>query len=304
RGLRMNDMGLVLLGSIPAALMALAADLALGTIASAFGASARGPMRRRLRAVGLAFAAGALVIVAFVTMGRGSASRGRPRFVVGSKDFTEQVILGELVAQELERTGTLDVERKFELGGDLAHRALLTGELDAYVEYTGTGLVAILKEPPSSDRKGVLETVRREYDKRFGLEWLEPLGFDNTFAILVRGDDARRLGLATISDAIPQAGRWRAGFGQDFLARPDGYAGFVRAYGLHFVDAPIEMDLSLLYRALATKQVDVIAGNATDGLITALDLVQLRDDRRYFPPYEAAPVVRKAALDAHPEVRA
>ncbi|HYV07510.1 MAG TPA: glycine betaine ABC transporter substrate-binding protein, partial [Blastocatellia bacterium] len=154
------------------------------------------------------------------------------------------------------------------------------------------------------DPREVFDKTKAEYETKFNLEWLEPLGFNNTFAILVRGEDARRLNLATITEAAQYVPQWRAGFGQDFVSRKDGYPGFVRAYGLKFREPPREMDLSLTYQALADHQVDLIAGNSTDGLIERLDLFQLEDDRHYFPPYEAAPVFRKPTLELYPEIAA
>jgi glycine betaine/choline ABC-type transport system substrate-binding protein len=164
--------------------------------------------------------------------------------------------------------------------------------------------MAILKERPLTDPAEVYRRVQAAYQDRFAAEWLPPLGFNNTFAILVRGDEARRLGLRTVSDAAAQAPKWQAAFGQDFISREDGYPGFARAYGLRFAEPPREMDLSLTYRALASRQVDLIAGNSTDGLIDKLDLFQLEDDRRYFPPYQAAPVLRSDTAKRHPEVAA
>jgi osmoprotectant transport system permease protein len=302
RGLRMNDNTLILAGAVPAALMALAADGALGWLERSI---APGASRTRTLAARLSLATAALAValggVAWA-VGLGAGGAGERAVVVGSKDFTEQVILGELVAQSLEQAG-VPVERQFELGGDLCHRGLLEGTIDTYVEYSGTAYTSILKHDPVTDPRVVYEQVRREYADRFDLEWLPPLGFDNTFAILVRGDVARRLGLKTISDAARYAPEWRAGFGQDFMSREDGYPGFSRAYGLRFSEPPREMDLSLTYRALAGGQVDLIAGNSTDGLIDELDLVQLEDDRRYFPPYEAAAVVRAEVLDRYPAIR-
>lgn len=206
------------------------------------------------------------------------------------------------MAQVIESKVGVRVERRFELGGNLTHEALVAGEIDAYVEYTGTALTAILKRPPVSDPREVYRRVKEEYATKFGIEWTEPLGFNNTFAILIRGEDARRLKLNTITDAARPAPKWRAGFGQDFMSRPDGYAGFARTYGLRFMELR-EMDLSLTYRALVDHQVDLIAGNSTDGLIARHDLVQLADDRRYFPPYDAVPLVRQDTLSRHPEVR-
>lgn len=228
---------------------------------------------------------------------------GGARIVVASKNFTEQTILAELVAQQIERRTDLDVDRRFYLGGTfVCHRAITSGDVDIYVEYTGTALTAILEIPPLADPDAVYDTVAGIYAGRFDLVWGEPLGFENTFAILVRGSDARRLGLQTISDAAEHAPGWRPGFGYEFMEREDGFAGLKETYDLEFAAPPKTMELGLTYRALAEGQVDLIAGNSTDGLIRALDLKHLRDDKNYFPPYEAAPVVRRAVLNDHPEV--
>jgi glycine betaine/choline ABC-type transport system substrate-binding protein len=225
--------------------------------------------------------------------------------VVGSKNFTESDLLAEIVAQQLERRAGLAVERRYHLGGTfVCHEAIRSGQIDLYVEYTGTAYTAILRHPPVADAARVLRAVRDEYARRFGVTWLEPFGFDNTFAILVRRADAVRLGLRRISDLARVAPRWRAGFGYEFLERADGFRGLARTYGLRFAAPPTAMDLGLTYRALAEGRVDVIAGNSTDGQIAALDLVALDDDRRYFPPYQAAPVVRTAVLRAHPAIAA
>ena len=226
------------------------------------------------------------------------------RIVIGSKNFTEQVILGELLAQQIELTTHLTVERRLNLGGTfICHQALVAGQIDAYVEYTGTALTAILKKPVSTDAKQVFDTVRKEYQDQFKIEWTEPLGFNNTFVIVVRGDDAQKLNLKTISDAAPFSGKWVAGFGYEFIEREDGYPGLSKLYNLHFPAAPRVMDLGLTYRALASGQVDVIAGNSTDGLIDTLHLLALEDDRHYFPPYDAVPLLREEEARKHPEVR-
>jgi osmoprotectant transport system substrate-binding protein len=229
----------------------------------------------------------------------------RDTIVVGSKNFTEQAILGELLAQQIESQTGLRVERRFYLSGTyICQQALLAGRIDAYVEYTGTALTAILKDSPQSDARGVYDRVRREYAARFGLEVLPPLGFNNTFAMVVRGEDARRLGIHSLSEAARYTPQWRAGFGFEFMERPDGYEGLARRYGLRFLAPPRIMDLGLLYRALLEKQVDIVAGNSTDGLLAARDLVVLEDDRSYFPPYQAVAVVRSETLARHPAVRA
>jgi osmoprotectant transport system substrate-binding protein len=223
---------------------------------------------------------------------------------IGSKNFTEQLVLGELLAQYLGRLTLLPVERRFYLAGTyICHQALLAGRIGMYVEYTGTALVAILKEPPSPDHSAVFQRVKQQYAARFGLEVLPSLGFDNTFAMVMRGSDARRLRLRTLSEAAAVAPQLRLGVGYEFLERADGYKGLVSRYGLNFKEAPRVMDLGLLYRALENNQVDLVAGSNTDGLIAALDLTVLEDDRHYFPPYDAVPVVRRQTLERYPEIR-
>ena len=297
RGLRANDNVLILAGAVPAALIALAADLLLGYVEKTIQAGAAVKVSSRTLLVSGAAALLVFLGVAYFVLGKSAG-----RIAVGSKDFTEQVIIGEILAQAIEAKTGAEVVRRFDLGGNLAHDALIAGEIDVYAEYTGTGLLAILKEKPLADPQEVYRRVKSEYAKRFKLEWSEPLGFNNTFAILVRGEEARKLNLKTVSDAAKVSSQWRAGFGQDFMSRADGYPGFSKAYGFHFA-AVREMDLSLTYRALAENQVDLIAGNSTDGLIPRYGLLQLEDDRRYFPPYDAVPVVRQSALAKYPELR-
>lgn len=222
---------------------------------------------------------------------------------IGSKNFTEQLVLGELLAQYLGRFTPLPIEKRFYLAGSyICQQALLAGRIDMYVEYTGTALVAILKEPPTSDHAAVFNTVKERYASRFGLEVMPSLGFDNTFAMVMRGGDARRLQLKTLSQAAAISPQLRLGVGYEFIERPDGYKGLVSKYGFKFKDAPRAMDLGLLYRALQNNQVDLVAGSNTDGLIAALDLVVLEDDRKYFPPYDAVPIVRRETLQRHPGI--
>jgi len=226
------------------------------------------------------------------------------KITIGSKFFTEQVILAELLAQHIEARTGIPVERKTNLGGTLlVHKALLAGELDLYVEYTGTALTAVLNETPSGDSSAVYARVKSLYDERFLLEVTEPLGFENTFAMVIRGDDAQRFHLRTMSDLVPIAPKWRVGVGYEFLERPDGFRGWSERYGLHFADKPRVMDLGLIYRALVDHQVDIVAGNSTDGLIESLGLVALQDDKHYFPPYDAVPIVRQSTLARFPQLR-
>jgi osmoprotectant transport system substrate-binding protein len=225
------------------------------------------------------------------------------RVTVASKNFTESVILGEIVAQALEREG-VEVDRKLNLGGTfITHEAIKAGQVDIYVEYTGTALSAILELPVLSDPLHVRAVVDSIYRERWDLVWMPPLGFNNTFAMLIRGDDARRLGITSLSEAVTHADRWTPGFGYEFMERADGFAGLIETYDLRFARRPVVMDLGLTYRALAGGQVDIIAGNSTDGQIDALDLYHLTDDKRYFPPYEAAPIVRTETLDRYPVIR-
>jgi osmoprotectant transport system substrate-binding protein len=243
----------------------------------------------------------ALVLTAFL------AACGPPRqdrIVVGSKNFTEQLILGEIIAQQIEAKTHLPVERRFYLAGTyICYQAILGGRIDIYPEYTGTALTAVLKQKPEGSREDVYNQVKSEYASRFHLAVGQAFGFNDTFAIEIRGDDARRLHLQTISQAAAYAPQWRAGFGYEFIERPDGYKGLAAIYGLHFAAAPRIMDLGLLTRSLKEKQVDLIAGNTTDGLIPALDLFVLDDDKHYFPPYEAVPIIREQTLQRHPEVK-
>jgi osmoprotectant transport system substrate-binding protein len=234
------------------------------------------------------------------------ASCGPPRadrIAIGSKNFTEQLVLGEIIAQHIENKTHLPVERRFYLAGTyICQQAILGGRIDVYPEYTGTALTAILKQQPSSDPKKVYEQVKTEYARQFNLEVGQTFGFNDTFAIEIRGEDARRFGLKTISQAAAYTPKWRAGFGYEFMERPDGYKGLAATYGLRSAESPRIMDLGLLARALKDKQVDLAAGNTTDGLIPALDLFVLEDDKHYFPPYEAVPIIRQEMLAHHPEV--
>ena len=249
--------------------------------------------------------------------------------VVGAKNFTEQVVLGELVAQEIEAVTGERVERRFYLAGSyLCHQALVSGRIDGYVEYTGTALTAILKQPlppvGERDAASVRATVGRLYEERYGVRVGGGLGFEDTFAMVVRAADARRLGVRTISDAVHARGRhslsdfvgvangsglddlmpepWNLGVGYEFEERPDGLRGLMKTYGLRPNGPPRTMDLGLLYRALSSGQVDMVAGNSTDGPIRALGFVVLEDDKHYFPPYEAVPLFREDSLKAHPGI--
>ena len=299
RGLSMVDSTVILAGAIPSALLALTIDGALTLVER--GLRNPAAIRRRglpaAAAVILVLVAGSAAGLAFTNKARGDVVR------IGSKNFTEQIILGEIVAQTIEARTSARVERRLNLGGTfICDRAVRSGDIDAYVEYSGTAQTAIFHQLVDTDARRVFEAIKERYAAA-GLSLMDPLGFENTFAMLVRGDTATRLGLSTLSQAVPFAPSWRAGFGYEFLQRQDGYPGLAHAYGLHFARPPTAMDLSLIYRALAEGQVDLVAGDATSGLIDAYGFTMLADDRHYFPPYDAAIVARSSVLLAHPDVK-
>ena len=315
RGLALSNTDLILLGAIPSGLLALSVDGAIG--AFQWGIEARRRARRPVR-IWAAWGATALPALILVigavaywsaTSGGGvhqasSAAHGKSGVLrVGAKNFTENLLLGEMIAQLLEARTGLRVERRFGLGGTMiAHNALREGAIDLYVEYTGTALTTILRAPSMHDPDAVLDRVRKAYAEKFGLVWLKPFRINNAYALAVRGQEAKRRGWATISDLAADAGSLRAGFTPEFSERPDGYPGLKQAYGLAFRHV-YDIEAALMYRALAEGEVDVISAYATDGRIGALGLTLLKDDRQFFPPYFAVPVVRKDVLERHPEIR-
>ncbi|MDQ1408458.1 MAG: osmoprotectant transport system substrate-binding protein [Acidobacteriaceae bacterium] len=241
-----------------------------------------------------------ILVVALLT----SCRTPKLQIVIGSKFFTEQVVLAELLAQHIEARTGIHVERKTNLGGTLlVHKAMQAGQVDLYVEYTGTALHAVLNESPTGGSSAVYQRVKQLYGQRFNFEVTEPLGFENTFAMVIRGEDAQRLHLQRMSDLVPVAPKWRIGVGFEFLERSDGFKGWSERYGLHFEQPPSVMDLGLIYRALQDHKVDMVAGNSTDGVVDSLHLVILEDDRHYFPPYDAAPIVRQTTLEKFPQLR-
>jgi osmoprotectant transport system permease protein len=304
RGVALSDTRLILLGSVPAALLALACDAALGEVERWLDpAQSRHSCPRTVVAI-LAI----LVLMALAAWGwwgdRPVRPGSKPSIVIGSKDGSEMIVLGHMLADLVEDHTPLAVDRRFNLGGTLVcYNALRQGGLDAYVEYTGTALTTILKEAPRNDSKEVLDRVRSRL-RSDGVETLSPLGFENTFALLMRREQAERLRIRTISDLRAHLDSIRPGFGPEFMNRPDGYPGLIKSYGLTFAHPPREMDRNLLYQAVAQGSLDLAAGDSTDARIVELDLVQLEDDLRYFPPYEAVALVREATLARYPALRA
>lgn len=306
RGLALSRYDLILLGAIPAAILALAVDFSLG--AAAWGLRAprrqeRTAWKARLKAVA-AWSPLALVVLGALSLTLGGPAAPEQGVVrIGSKNFTEQLVLAEVVAQLVEARTELRVERYSNLGGTMiCHEALVSGELDLYVEYSGTALTAVLNLEMPESPDDLWTIVTEEYRERFDLEWLPPLGFDNSYTIAVRRDDASERGWTTISDLARDATDLRAGLTAEFAERADGYPGLSRRYGFAFGEVR-DLDPALMYRALAGNEVDAIAAFSTDGRIEAYDLQTLGDDASYFPPYQAAPVARREVLKRWPDLR-
>jgi osmoprotectant transport system permease protein len=300
RGLATVDNRLILTGAIPAAAIALGADLALGWIETRLRQQPvrLGKLDRKFTISGGIFA---LLIGGSIAF---SYFQTPPTITIGSKNFTEQVILGELLAQQIETHTKIKVDRQLNLGGTfICHQAVKAGKIAGYVEYTGTSLTAILKQDPIKNPQVVLDRIKQAYDRQFQLEVMSPLGFENTFAFIVRNEDAKRLQIKTLSEAAKYTPQLRGGFGYEFLERKDGYPAVAKTYGLKFAKIQ-QMEFGLMYQALKEKKVDLIAANSTDGLIPVLDLVILEDDKQYFPPYQAVPIFNQATLTKYPELRA
>lgn len=303
RGIATVNNELILAGAIPAAIIALGADLLLSWLERSLNA-------RKTRESAFnrpwIFPLGMILLILVGTIFYQQTSQvnaGSEKIIIGSKNFTEQIVLGELLAQQIENETNLQVDRRFNLGGTfIAHEAVKNRDIDGYVEYTGTAFTAILKQPVITNPQVVHQQVKQAYAEKFDLAVLDSLGFENTFAIVIRGEDAQKYNLKTISEAAKYTPEWQAGFGYEFLAREDGYPGLAKVYNLEFARSPQEMDLGLMYKALVAKQVDLVAGNSTDGLIPILNLVVLKDDQRYFPPYEAVPIFNQQTLTKYPQI--
>jgi osmoprotectant transport system permease protein len=306
RGLALSDTGLILLGAVPAGILALVVDGSIAGVEWAADArrhrDARTTGRKVLRAAATTFPLALLVVPSLVLLVDARTAPTSGRVSICTKNFTEQLILGELMAQVVEARTDLSVDRRFNMGGTvICHRALAAGEIDVYPEYTGTALTAILEEEPSpgAGPADVLERVRERYEEEFDVRWLEPFGFDNTYVLLAHPAVADSLGWGTVSDLRAAAPGLSVGFTAEFAERPDGYPGFTEQYGFSF-GAERDLDPGILYQAVADREVDVAFGFATDGRIDSYGLAVLDDDRGFFPPYEAAPLARLDALRSHP----
>jgi osmoprotectant transport system permease protein len=299
RGLATIDNRLILMGAIPAAAIALGADVALGWIEQRLRQQPqrRGKLDRQ-------YAIGGGILAVIIAGSIGANYLNAPQTIaIGSKNFTEQVILGELLSQQIETHTKLKVDRQFNLGGTfICHEAVKAGKIAGYVEYTGTSLTAILKQAPIKNPQVVLDTIKQAYDRQFQLAVMSPLGFENTFAFIIRNEDAQRLQIKTLSEAAKYTPQMRGGFGYEFLERQDGYPALAKTYGLKFAKIQ-QMEFSLMYPALKQKSVDLIAANSTDGLIPVLNLTILADDKKYFPPYQAVPIFNRAMLNKYPEIQ-
>lgn len=303
RGIATVNNQLILAGAVPSAIMALIADWFIGWLESTLSKTGhKTPKKSTLLITGITLGTAILSILIFFQ--NPLIPPLKSPIVIGSKNFTEQVILGEMLAQQIETKTGLKVDRKLNLGGtSICHEAVKSGQMDGYVEYTGTAFTSILKQPPLTDAKIVYQKVKQAYQEQFKLAVLPGLGFNNTFAIIIRAEDAQKYNLKKLSQINKYTPQWKAGFGYEFLEREDGFPGLAKTYNIKFTQPPQEMDLGLMYRALSQKQVDLVAGNSTDGLIKVFNLVILEDDKRYFPPYEAVPIFNKKTLDKYPPIR-
>ena len=243
-------------------------------------------------------------IVALLALCGCSTPGAKSAIRVGSKNFTEQVVLGEIIAQHLEHRLQRPVERSLNLGGTLlAHQALVSRQIDLYPEYTGTALAAVLKASIETNSAAVLTKVKAEYLRQFQAEWLDPLGIDDSFAMVVKGPEARARRLETLTEAAKAPEPWALGVGYEFEQRADGLPALEKTYGFRWKAAPKTMDLGLLYKAMEQNQVTMIAANATDGMLSKMDLTVLRDDQHAFPPYEVCIIARQDAMRETPGLR-
>ncbi|MTJ07848.1 glycine betaine ABC transporter substrate-binding protein [Anabaena sp. UHCC 0204] len=298
RGISTVNNELILAGAVPAAFIALSADFGLGLLEKNLTKQTENKGKFNQQ-IGIILGIIGLIIAGLIAF---NYQQKPATIIIGSKNFTEQVILGEILAQQIETHTKLKVDRRFNLGGTfIAHEAVKVGKIAGYVEYTGTAFTAVLKEKVITDPQLVYEKVKKEYQDQYKLTVMPSLGFENTFAMIIRGEDATKLQIKTLSEAAKYTPQMQAGFGYEFLERADGFPGLSKTYGLNFANIK-QMELGLMYQALKEKQVDFIAANSTDGLIPVLNLVILEDDKKYFPPYQAVPIFNQEILQKYPEL--
>ncbi|MDD1437368.1 glycine/betaine ABC transporter substrate-binding protein, partial [Dolichospermum sp. ST_sed10] len=298
RGISTVNNDLILAGAVPAAFIALSADFGLGLLEKRL-TNQVDKKDKFNRPIAIILGIISLIIAGLIAFNY----QQKPATIsIGSKNFTEQVILAEILAQQIENHTKLKVDRRFNLGGTfIAHEAVKTGKIAGYVEYTGTAFTAVLKEKPITDPQIVYEKVKQAYQEKYKLTVMPSLGFENTFAMIVSGEDAKKWQIKTLSEAAKYTPQMQAGFGYEFLERADGFPGFAKTYGLKFANIK-QMELGLMYQAIKEKKVDFIAANSTDGLIPFLNLVILADDKKYFPPYQAVPIFNQEILQKYPEL--
>ncbi|WP_267383810.1 glycine betaine ABC transporter substrate-binding protein [Cyanobacterium sp. uoEpiScrs1] len=306
RGISTINNQLILLGAIPATIIALVADWGISLLEKSMTQykKFRSKSKKNILTICTIIMVITLSLLGIINKHLFLGNQGSNTIVIGAKNFTESLILGEFLAQNIEKTTNLKVERRFNLGGTfICHEAVKNRKIDGYVEYSGTAFTAILAQKPISDSQKVYQQVKAAYNDKFNLEVMPSLGFKNTYAVLIRQQDAEKYNIRTISEVSKYTPQWQAGFDHEFLAREDGYLGLAKTYNLNFHLPPNVMDLGLIYRVLANKKVDLVAGNSTDGSIPILKLTMLEDDKNYFPPYEAIPVFNKETLQQYPQIK-
>ena len=304
-GVQTVDNYMILAGAIPACILALLIDYAIGKLESSlsYTSKQKSQSKKGKTTKRVIIALTSILLVAAIGLKAYSTVKAKDKIVIGSKNFSEQLILGNMLADVIEDKTDLQVERKLNLGGSqVAFGALKSGDIDMYVEYTGTGLVNILKQPPESDPDKVYDYVGKQFKQKYGIEQLKPLGFNNTYALAVRQDTAKQYGLNTISDLARISGNLIMGPTIEFPNREDGLIGLSKTYNMSFKDVKA-VDGGLRYTALKNHKSDIIDAFSTDGLLEAFNLKVLKDDQHFFPPYYAVPVVKEETLKEHPELK-
>ncbi|HAC64346.1 MAG TPA: glycine/betaine ABC transporter substrate-binding protein [Cyanothece sp. UBA12306] len=305
RGIAMVNNQLILAGAIPSAIIALGADWGIGWIEKYFTQYNKGKPKLKKQFLIISGIIGLLIFGCFAIINQQNLWKNKSvnTVIIGSKNYTEQLILGEILAQTIEKNTDLKVERKFSLGGaSIIFEAVKSRQIDGYVELSGTAFTQILKQNPISNPQIVYEKVKQIYDKKFNLEVMPSLGFENKYAMMIRQEDSQKYNINTLSQAAKYTPQWQAAFDQVFMSREDGYRGLVKTYGIKFTNVPKTMEPSLMYSALANKQVDFISGYSTEGTLKLFNFKILEDDKKCFPPYELLPVFNQEILKKYPQL--